>query len=132
MTSPRPRTDRPGDRRYSPNRSVNRQRFSEEPADTPNSARQARLHWSERGIQRPVKNLGWLQRNSKYVTGMSYDRGRDGSDAVLRAQGQHPDRGSFEYEIPFASREVMRSWVGNSRTRWNHVTIEDNLRDGGA
>ena len=123
-----PHTDRPGDRRYSPNRSVGRQRFEE--GETPVAARRAQLNWSDKGVQRPVKNLGWLQRNSKHVTDLSYDRSSD-SDAVLRARGQHPVRGNFSYEIPFASREAMRGWVSSS-PRWNHVSIEDNLRDGGA
>lgn len=91
---------------------------------------QAQLNWKDRGVQRPVKNLGWLQRNSQHVTSMVYDRGSGESDAVLRASGQHPTRGQFDYEIPFADREVMRNWVGGSRTRWAHVNVEDRLRDG--
>jgi hypothetical protein len=129
VPGPQPHTDRPGDRRFSPGRSVGRERFD---GPQERSGGQARLNWQDRGVQRPVKNLGWLQRNSQHVSNLVYERGQGSSDAVLRAQGQHPDRGHFDYEIPFADREVMRNWVGNSRSRWNHVSVEDRLRDGGA
>lgn len=135
---PRPYTDRPGDRRYAPGRIVDRARFGGggenalPRADVPAPSAQAQLKWIDRGVQRSVKDLGWLQRNSAHVTNMIYDRGKGDSDAVLRASGQHPTRGNFEYEIPFADRSVMRSWVGNSRSRWDHVLVEDRLRDGGA
>jgi hypothetical protein len=129
---PRPQTDRPGDRRYAPGRSVPRERFEERPDAAPRADARAKLNWQDRGVSRPVKNLGWLQRNSAHVSNIVYERGAGDHDAVLKARGQHPTRGSFEYEVPFASREVMRGWVGKARSRWDHVSVEDRLRDGGA
>jgi hypothetical protein len=123
----RPQTDRPGDRRYAPQRSVSRDRFEERGA--PSADAQAHLSWDSSGVSRPVKNLGWLKRNSAHVSNLVYERGSGDHDAVLKAQGEHPTRGSFAYEIPFASREVMRDWVGNSRS-WGDVPVEDRLRDG--
>jgi hypothetical protein len=128
---PSPYTDRPGDRRYAPQRSVSRDRFEERPDAAPRADAQAKLNWQDKGVSRPVKNLGWLKRNSSHVSNLVYERGVGEGDAVLKAEGQHPTRGHFAYEIPFASREVMRDWVGGSRS-WQHVSVEDRLRDGGA
>lgn len=131
---PRPWTDRPGDRRYAPGRGVDRSRFGGDGEEqvAPSEGPHARLLWSDKGVTRPVKDLGWLQRNSAHVTEIAFERGRDDSDATLKATGMHPTRGRFEYEIPFADRSVMREWVGGSRSRWDHVSVEDRLRDGGA
>ncbi len=134
MAAPRPRTDRPGDRRFAPSRSVSRERFASQATDNVSDEQvRAQLEWSDSGIRRPVKDLGWLQRNSTHVSQLTFDRGSPGrGSSVLRASGQHPIRGRFEYEIPFASRDAMRDWVSTARSRWDHVNIEDKLYDGGA
>ena len=108
---------------------MGRDRFTDGGADRPPDA-QANLNWSDKGVQRPVKNLGWLQRNASHVENLTYERHPDSPQgATLKASGSHPDRGSFSYEIPFESREIMRDWVGRKRNL-QHVDIEDRLRDG--
>ena len=90
------------------------------------------VEWGN-GTVRPVLDIGWLGRNSKYVQNITYEPSHSTNfDTTLRAKGEHPDRGPFEFSVGFRDRESMRSWVGNTRTKWSHVQIADHTRDGTA
>ena len=88
---------------------------------------QPHLKW-ESGKQFPIKNEGWMNRNSKYIEHVTYYPG-DGQSGELRVLGHHPKRGEFQHTVPFEDREAMRQSL--QRAKYSHVEQDDQMRDGG-
>ena len=119
-----PRRGKP-DRAFDPNRRpVNPSASGSDGGPPP-----PRLHWSDKGVDRNVKDLGWLQRNASHATHVTFSPSQDPDyEAVLKVQGVHPERGPFEHSVGFSNRDAMRQWVTSS-PRFNHVFLEDRMRD---
>lgn len=94
----------------------------EQPAEVGNP----HLKW-ESGKQFPIKNEGWMNRNSKYVEDVTFRPG-GGLSGELEVHGHHPKRGEFQHTVPFEDRTAMRDSLG--RDKWSHVTVNDQMRDG--
>ncbi len=85
------------------------------------------LTWQS-GKQFPIKDTGWMNRNSKYIEDVRFVPG-GGQSGELQISGQHPKRGTFQHTVPFEDRSAMREDL--QRTKWSHVTVDDQMRDGG-
>jgi hypothetical protein len=88
---------------------------------------QPHLVW-ESGKQFPIKDTGWMNRNSKYIEDVQFQPG-GGQAGELRVYGHHPKRGEFHHTVPFEDRGALREVL--QRPKWDHVNVDDQMRDGG-
>lgn len=109
------------DSAFHPNR---RQAPPSEQVDPPGKPH---LRW-ESGKQFPIKDTGWMNRNSKYIENVTYVPGA-GQSGELQVSGTHPERGEFQHTVPFEDRTAMRESLG--RPKWSHISVNDQMRDGG-
>jgi hypothetical protein len=109
------------DKAQHPNRRVSRE------PEQPTEVGRPHLTW-ESGKQFPIKDTGWMNRNSKYIEDIQFQPG-GGVSGELRVSGHHPKRGAFSHNVPFEDRDVMREDL--KRSKWSHISMDDQMRDGG-
>jgi len=64
------------------------------------------------GIEKPVKNLGWLLRHWKEVYNFEIHPGEDQNwDCILVANMKH---GEYIYKTGFADYSVLKKWLNRS------------------